>query len=406
MMSEDQAVPCNKLRKHPFPTHIPFTQTRLRTEAERIQLLGLSQVEYSCTNDRGMRAVIYASGRIDLYSRCSYCKRPIRLKLGELGLISLEQARQQHRAYRLLAAQGEDPRVPRLTTLLYRDLHEQHYIVQCRSRQKKSLHTDVSRYQNWLGPEFGGMPVSAITPTHINKFVLKMQAAGLAPATIKTTVGQLRTTLALAVELNIVPRNVAAGIRLPKVNNRRTEFLTIDQVKAFFDAARDCTGEEFVGSRLLMLLGLTGGRLREGSTAQWQHIDLASGIWHLPTQKSGSPGVIYLSEAAKTIFREMASRRRNEYVFPGLRGNPHLARPIRLFRRLCRKAAIPATFRIHDLRHAWCSAGVHAGIPLEVVSQGARHSSPVITRIYSHAHEDALRATQATIADLFMPLAA
>lgn len=406
MMSKDRVLPCNKLRKHPFPTHIPFTQTRLRAEAERVQELGLTQVEYSCTNDRGLRAVIYASGRIDLYSRCSYCHRPIRLKLGELGLVTLEQARQQHRAYRLQATQGEDPRAPRLAALLYRDLHEAHYIVQCRSRKKKSLHTDVSRYRNWLGPEFGAVPVSAITPTHINKFVLKMQEAGLAPATIKTTVGQLRTTLALAVELNIVPRNVASGIRLPKVNNRRTEFLTVDQIKAFLVAARACDPDQLVGSRLLMLLALTGARLGEALVAEWSHINLDAGIWHLPTQKSGRPGTIHLSEAAKTVLQEMAGVRCNDYVFPGLRGNVHLARPIRLFRRLCKVAGIPTTFRIHDIRHAWCSAGVHAGIPLEIVSQGARHSSPVVTRIYSHAHEEALRATQATIANLFMPAAA
>jgi hypothetical protein len=45
---------------------------------------------------------------------------------------------------------------------------------------------------------------------------------------------------------------------------------------------------------------------------------------------------------------------------------------------------------------------VYAGIPLEVISQGARHSSPVVTRD-SHAHAESLVAAQATIGALFMP---
>ena len=395
---------CFKKRKHPFPTHIPFTQSRLRAEAERVRSLGLDQVEYSCTTHRGMRAVIYGSGRIRLYSRYSYLNRPWRLPLGELGLVTLEQARLRHQAIRLQASQGENPRAPRLAPMLYSDLHANHYLDQCRSRQLKTLHTNVSRYQNWLGPEFAVVPVPEISATHVNRFVLKMQEAGLAPATIKTTVGQLRTTLALAVELGIVPRNVASGIRLPRVNNRKTEFLTVTQVVAFLAAASACN--QLVGSRLLMLLALTGARLGEARAAEWTHIDLDAGTWFLPIQKSGRPGVIHLSEAAKTVIREVMAVRRNQYVFPGERGNDRLGRPIRLFRRLCQEAGIDAAPGIHGLRHAWCSAGVYAGIPLEIVSQGARHSSPVVTRIYSHAHQESLVAAQKTIAELFMPASA
>ena len=388
-------------RKHPFATSIPFTKARLLEEAERVRSLGLDQVEYSCTTDRGLRAVIYGSGRIVLYSRYCYRNRPFRIKLGDQGLISLEQARQLHRAYRLQASQGENPRAPKRASLTFRELHEQHYLVQCRSRNKKTLHTDISRHANWIGPEFDDMLIADITKTHVSRFVLKMQDAGLAPATIRTTIGQLSTTLALAVELDFVPRNVAKGLRLPRVNNRRTDFLTVTQVAAFLAASKDC--DQIVGSRMLMLLALTGARLGEATAAQWDHVRLDDGVWYLPSQKSGRPGVIYLSEAAKDVIRKLTPVRRNQYLFPGHRGNDQLARPIRLFRRLCLEAGIPSGYRIHDLRHAWCSAGVLAGTPLEIVSQGARHSSPTTTRIYSHAHQESLVAAQAAIAELFMP---
>lgn len=394
-------MPTIRKRKYPHPTSFAFTKSRLLEEAERVKTLDLDQVEFSCTAHRGMRAVIYASGRIKLYTRYSYRRRPQRILLGELGLLTLEQARVLHQRYRLQAAQGEDPKAPKVSNLTYRELHDAHYVVQCRARQKKTLRTDLSRHENWLGPEFNDMPVAQITKTHVSRFVLKMQEAELAPATIRTVIGQLKTTLDIGVELGAAPRNVAKGVRLPRVDNRRTVFLEVPQVAAFMRAAQAST--QIVGSRMLMLMALTGARLGEARALQWSHLDLDAGTWFLPTQKSGRPGVIYLSEPARAAIRELEPCRRNDYVFPGERGNEQLGRPIRLFKKLCQQAGIPEGYRIHDLRHAWCSAGVYAGIPLEVISQGARHSSPIITRIYSHAHTESLVAAQATIGALFMP---
>lgn len=388
-------------RKYPRAKSFAFSKSRLLEEAEYVKALGFDQVEFSCTTHRGMRAVIYASGRIVLYTRYSYRKRPSRIKLGELGLLTLERARALHQRYRLQASQGEDPKAPKVSTLTYHALHEQHYVVQCHARQKKTLHTDLSRHANWLGPEFNAMHVAAITKTHVSRFVLKMGEAELAPATIRTIVGQLKTTLDIAVEMGIVPRNVAKGVRLPRVQNRRTTFLEVPQVAAFMAAAQAST--QIVGSRMLMLMALTGARLGEARSLQWCHLDLDAGTWFLPTQKSGRSGVIHLSEPAKAVIRELMPHRRNDYVFHGEAGNSSLGRPIRLFKKLCTQAGIPEGYRIHDLRHAWCSAGVYAGIPLEVISQGARHSSPVVTRIYSHAHTESLVAAQAVIGNLFMP---
>lgn len=171
-------MPTLRKRKCPHPTSFPFTKTRLLEEAERVKALSLDQVEFSCTVHRGMRAVIYASGRIKLYTRYSYRKRPHRIPLGELGLLTLEQARILHQRYRLQPLQGEDPKAPQVSNLTYRALNEEHYVAQCRARQKETLHTDLSRHANWLGPEFDDMPVASITKTHVSRFVLKLQEAG------------------------------------------------------------------------------------------------------------------------------------------------------------------------------------------------------------------------------------
>lgn len=89
----------------------------LRFRPFGVKALGLDQVEFSCTAHRGMCAVIYASGRIKLYTRYSYRKSPYRIPLGELGLLTLEQARVLHQRYRLQASQGENPKAPKVSNV-------------------------------------------------------------------------------------------------------------------------------------------------------------------------------------------------------------------------------------------------------------------------------------------------
>ncbi|WP_434513748.1 Arm DNA-binding domain-containing protein [Dechloromonas sp. ARDL1] len=148
-----------KPRKYSFETIIPFTVARLRQEAERVCEQGLEQVQFTSKTDPGLQAMIYGTGRIVFYSRYAYLRRPYRDWIGELGLISIDQARQKHHANRVLAAQGQNPRHPKTSPMLFKQLYWDHYVVQCQSRGKKTLHTDHSRYTHWIGPEFADMAV-------------------------------------------------------------------------------------------------------------------------------------------------------------------------------------------------------------------------------------------------------
>jgi integrase len=284
----------------------------------------------------------------------------------------------------------------------YRELFWDHYVVQCRSRGKKTIATDISRHDKWISEALDHLEVREINKSHIHQLVVKMIDAGLAPATIRTIVGQIRTVLELAVDLDLIDRNPTKGIRTPRVNNRRDKCLTADQIRAFFEAAQN--DPNIIGSHKLMLAALTGARQGELThQCRWDQIDLDAGIWYLTDQKSGRPGKIYLSSPAKDVIRRMEAFRVSDFVFPGQRGNERSGRAIRVFRRLCKQAGIPDGFRPHDLRHGWISAGVNAGIPIEIMSQGARHSSVNVTRIYSHALPENLVAANELISTLFMP---
>jgi integrase len=74
-------------------------------------------------------------------------------------------------------------------------------------------------------------------------------------------------------------------------------------------------------------------------------------------------------------------------VFASPWGTPLLpGNVLRDFRRLLRRAGVPAAYRLHDLRHTAASHLLADGVPLPEVSQILGHASPAITaRLYAHA---------------------
>ena len=397
----------SKIRKIPFATVIDFTNANLNEAIRLVQVHGLPQVQFCSKGDKGFHAFVYQS-KLTFYASYSVprrlgvqARRCGRIAVGVFGLHTIAQARAAFMEVRRKAFAGIDPKEVQASALSYAEFHVQHYQVQCISRQKKTLQTDLGRYGRWIEPELGRVLLPQINATGINKLVVKMQEAGLAAATIRNVVGQLSSSLNLAVELGFIDKNPAKYVKLPKVYNQRTQTFTVSEITAFVTVAS--RRKEIVASRLLMLLAFTGARLGEATNAKWQDIDLEKGLWRLPTQKSGRPGVIYLSEAAKTVIRDVLPFKRSEFVFPGNKGNDRLSRPIRLFRRILQDAQIATPYRIHCLRSAWCTTLIEAGVPIELVSQGARHSSPAVTRIYVQPHASALTAANEQFAQLVRP---
>ena len=396
-----------KIRKVPFATVIDFTNANLNEAIRLVQTHGLSQVQFCSKGDKGFHAMVYPNSAT-FYASYSVprrlgvqARRGGRIAVGVFGLHTVAQARAAFQDVRRKAFAGIDPKAVKARELTYAEFYVQHFQVQCISRQKKTFQTDLGRYGKWIEPELGRMLLPQINATAINKLVVKMQDAGLAAATIRNVIGQLSSSLNLAVELEFIEKNPAKYVKLPRVFNQRLQTFTVSEITALVTAAS--RRPETVASRLLMLLAFTGARLGEATNAKWQDIDLEKGLWRLPTQKSGRPGVIYLSEAAKTVIRDVLPFKRNEFVFPGNKGNDRLSRPIRLFRRILQDAQITTPYRIHCLRSAWCTTLIEAGVPIELVSQGARHSSPAVTRIYVQPHASALTAANERFAQLIRP---
>jgi integrase len=219
----------------------------------------------------------------------------------------------------------------------------------------------------------------------------------------------LSFALKKAVELDILPRNVANFVQLPKQTRREMDTLTPDECGLFLDALK--------GERLAAMFSLaltTGMRPEEYLALKWSDIDLEKGTatvrralitnrtggsWHFSEPKT--------KQSRRTIplpvstIQELRTHRRRQLeaklklgtawndfdlVFASEIGTPlNPPNVTRAFKKALKDAGIRTSVRLYDLRHTTATLLLQANVNAKVVSERLGHSTIVLTLdTYSH----------------------
>ena len=228
----------------------------------------------------------------------------------------------------------------------------------------------------------------------------------------------LHQALENAVKWNVVSRNVAKLVSLPRVERYEAQTLTIAQVKRLLEVAR--------GSRIEVMLLVavnTGMRRGELSVLRWDDIDFENGLIFVrrtvnyvggygfvetePKTKSSRRKIAVsekLLEALKVhrerqgLMRLRASEKWHEQglVFCNRHGKflfPEVV--LKQFHALLARAELPE-MRFHDLRHTMATLLLESDVHPKKVQERLGHSSIAITiDTYSHVlpsmHQDVAR---------------
>ncbi len=191
--------------------------------------------------------------------------------------------------------------------------------------------------------------------------------------------------------------NPCVGIeRYPE--RARERFLTDDELARLGGALRRAKGriDPFAASAILLLI-LTGARLREILDARWCHLDIDRSVIFLPDSKTGAKP-IYLNAAALAVLTRIPRLEGNPHIIPGARaGMPKagIGRPWAVIR----KAAGLEGVRLHDLRHSFASIGAGSSLGLPIIGKLLGHSQAATTHRYAHlgAFGDPVRMAAETI---------
>ena len=257
--------------------------------------------------------------------------------------------------------------------------------------------SDMKRYIiPQLREHFAGVDISDIDVQAVELFQSKRLKAGRRTKQVKAPDGRLMTVpvpnkpatvnrfsavlahmIQKAVDWKMLDKWSVPKIRLMKEENRRLNYLSIEQVKALLDA---CNKE----IRPIVIMALnTGMRRGELLGLTWDRVDLKHGFILLDKTKSGKRREIPINETLHELFRTLPRRLDVPFVF----FNPETGKRYqdigKAFEGACRRAKL-VDFRFHDLRHTFASHLVMAGVDITTVKELLGHVDLKMTLRYAH----------------------
>ena len=292
------------------------------------------------------------------------------------------------------------------------------YIVQRQERipqkRRQVRATTAYRYawfvERCIIPAIGDIPLRRLRADHLDDLYESLALSrgrdgdGLAPKTIQEVHMIVRAALDLAVERELVVRNVAHGARARRRPPTRAaaRVWNAAELRTFLHAARS--------QRLypaLHLAACTGMRRGEVAGLKWSDLDTSGerlSISRTLQNVGGTPvefGVktrasrrtVELDRATVNELRRWRQRLhrdglphgRDDWMFCNASGRfPDPESIGQLFDRVVRRSGLPR-IRFHDLRHTHASLLIADGAPIKVVSERLGHAHPAYTmHTYQH----------------------
>src|SRR5690348_6246309 len=157
-------------------------------------------------------------------------------------------------------------------------------IASRRIRRSTLETTYAPKVRNRIIPGLGKHRLDRLTPEHIERFYTRLEAEGLAPATVLQIHRILSRALKVALQRGYIARNVTTLVDAPSVAQSEIEPLTPEQAQRIMDLASARRN----GTRWSVALAL-GLRQGEALGLRWQFVDLDAGTltirWQLQRQR-------------------------------------------------------------------------------------------------------------------------
>ncbi len=270
-------------------------------------------------------------------------------------------------------------------------------------------HSPKQYHQTVLGfwkKELGQQKLSRIRKAHViearkalqGKVVEKGPGKGkpLAPSTINRRVALLSKVFRIAIEEWDWCRDNPCHIRSLSENNERNRLLSDAERLALLQALKDHSEPSLYP--FVMVALYTGMRASEVQRLTWRDIDLDTGHIQILKSKNGDKRSVVVGGEALALLKA----RRQDFA---LRGGGFVffntntgAAPYnyRAHWAEAKRAAGVDDFRFHDLRHAFTTAALKAGMNPVMVQLVTGHKSSHMLKRYSHLTQDVAQQVSAS----------
>lgn len=234
----------------------------------------------------------------------------------------LEQERQRQKQ---LQEQAELARLQSLITV--NDLFERWAATDLQNR--KDGGKEIRRmFEKDVLPILGGLTVADVRKGHITEVTDKLLLRGV-NRMAKLILSLMRQMFRYAVDRDIIEFDPTASIRKAKIGGKSVErdrVLSEDEIRQLKLQMPDAHFMPTTEAAIWIMLS-TCCRVGELSKAQWQHLDLKSGVWTIPTEnsKNEKPHTIYLSRFAIKQFEILTQFKNSDtWIFPNRDNSNHV----------------------------------------------------------------------------------
>jgi integrase len=265
--------------------------------------------------------------------------------------------------------------------------------------------------ERYVRVPLGGKKLTELRTLDIQALYSEMQNRGLSPRVVRYTHAVLSSALKQSVRWEILSRNPSEYVQLPKQTRKEMRALSSDEAAKFLAALE--------GDRCATVLTFalaTGMRPEEYFGLQWKDIDLKKGTatvqralvwrtkgggWYYGEPKtSRSRRTLPLPASMVKRLVEHKRRQAEERLKAGSAWQDHglvftttIGGPLNIskltrnnFKPALKRAGLPQSVRLYDLRHTCATLLMQAGENPKVVSERLGHSTITLTLdVYCHA---------------------
>lgn len=283
--------------------------------------------------------------------------------------------------------------------------------VRVRANTLAGYRYHVDRY---LREDIGKRPLGSLTAREVRVYLDRLRARGVGTRTVQYVHGTLRAALEDAVREEIIGKNVAKLVRVPRPVKQDRTPLNVDEARMLLRQTR-----EHRLHAMLVVFVVLGMRRSEVLGLMWEDVDLDQGtvlvqrglqridgeLRLLPTKTLRSRRTVPLPGLVVEALREHRRRQGQEreqlgprwgdlgFVFTTPVGTPIDPRNCsRIVQDACRSAGVRVV-RLHDFRHGAVSLLLGMGVPPRTVMEVVGHSTMDLTMtVYGHVSLNETRA--------------
>ena len=364
----------------------------------------IQAAEYFIWDDElpGFGLRVLPSGRKGYIVQYRAGRRSRRMSLGPSTVLTCEQARTRAIGIIAAARNGDDPAAERdaeRKTITVKELAErfdkEHVSVRVKETTAKGYRRLIERT---ILPALGRHRVTEVTRADIAKLHHDLRHI---PYEANRCLEVMSKMFSLAEMWGLRPDGSNPRKHIKKyAEEKRERFLSHAELKRVGEVLREMEDEGIELSSAIAaarLLILTGCRLGEIMTLQWEHVDLAGRALRLPDSKTGAK-VVHLGQPAIDVLTGIKKVDKNPWVIVGTLPRARLTDLQPFWQRVRARAGLKDV-RIHDLRHTFASTAVAAGQGLPMIGKLLGHTQVQTTARYAHLAADPVRTAADAVAN-------